>query len=182
MPAGEATIARPQRVRVRAKTIGLVGLLAGLWGGFASWCVLVMRGEAVAEASRAGAWLGAVIGGYLLLTVMWIAFNAMLYLVRGPIQVAGVGEPSFEKDYFGRPLAVDEASDFRDQHLVLEFRDGKKVYRGPDGAEESEAAVAGELRSLAAAAGADRGPAPEQAPASRDAPRSHADERHLSNT
>ena len=167
MSAGEMTIDAPRRLRVQAKTIARVALLAGLWGGFFCWCLLVMRGQALVEASKAVSWLATVLAGYLGLTALWIAYNAMLYLVRGPATVEATAEPTFEKDYFGRPIAVAEASAFSDQHLVLEFKEGKKVYRTVIADELAEVASAdaadtGDLARLAAAAG--RGTAPSAEP------------------
>ncbi len=155
MSAGEAIIAQPQRPRVRVRAKALVGivLLAALWGCFFSWCLLVMRGPALVEAWRALTWLATVLSAYLAATVMWIAFNALLYLLRGPARVEAATESAFEKDYFGRPLAVATGAAFSDQYLVLEYKDGKKIYRVPDADESLEPAVAGDLRSLAAAAG-----------------------------
>lgn len=183
MSVGEVTIAAPRRVRVRGKAIARSALLAALWGGFFCWCLLVMRGQALVEASKAVNWLATVLAGYLGLTALWIAYNAMLYLVRGPAQVEAAEEPTFEKDYFGRPIALADGSSFSDQHLVLEFKEGKKVYRAVrvdenEIAAQSDADAGQDLRRLAAAAGQSVAPAPEPSPepapdASKRTPHAH---------
>ena len=178
MSVGQITVDGPRRVRLRVhgKALARLALLALLWGGFVCWCLMVMRGQALTEALKAVTWLGSVLAAYLGLTALWIAYNAMLYLLRGPVSVQATEEPTFEKDYFGRPVAVSTEANFEDQHLVLEFKEGKKVYRAPDPAEvevatgEDEGMIAGGLQNLAAAAGTSVTPVTPDAPVAPVAP------------
>lgn len=163
MNVGEATIARPQPVRLRVQLKGLAAfaLLAVLWGAFVSWFFLAMQGESFVEALAAAGTIGTVLALYSMATVCWVAYNAMLYLVRGPAKPTEAPMPVFDKDHFGRPVVVAAGADFESQHLVLEFRDGQKVYRRPVEDDEQQAEAARDLMSLAAAAG--RGVSPESA-------------------
>jgi len=155
MNVGEATIPRGQTVRLRVQVRELAGfaLLAALWGVFVSWFILAMSGDALAEALAAVGTLGLVLGLYSMATVCWVAFNAVLYLVRGPAKPRDAPMPEFDKDHFGRPVVVAPGAAFSAQSLVLEFRDGQKVYRAPIEDGLQEVAAASDLMSLSAAAG-----------------------------
>jgi len=155
MNVGEATIpqSRPVRLRVQVKELAGFALLAALWGVFLSWFCLAMRGDALHEALAALGTLGLVLGLYSMATVCWVAFNAVLYLIRGPAKPTRVPMLSFDKDHFGRPVVVAPGASFASQSLVLEYRDGQKVYRPPLEEDLQEVAAVQDLMSLSAAAG-----------------------------
>jgi hypothetical protein len=134
-----------------------------------------MGGDAIFEAAKAISWLIRVVSLYLGALAFWIIYNKVLFAVRGPSKLRAGEQRAFDKDYFGRPVAVATGTELRDQHLVLEYADGRKVYRAPviehlTGA--AEAAVAGELKALAVAAGA--GASPQRASASEAGAEAHA--------
>ncbi len=163
------------RVVIRFSVAGFV------WCVFVCWFLLVMRGPAVLAAVRAVAWLTVALGCYVALLSYWIVYNKALYALGATPQPEQGEEAAFEKDYFGRPLAVEAHAELEDQYLVMELDEEKKLYRAPN-SEEMAARIESEhgddLLSLAAAAGAavaPAGPAPAQVRAG-DAGNQAADE------
>ena len=141
---------------MQTRTIVRLGVVAVVWGCFFSWCLVVMGGDALFEAAKAISWLIRVVSLYLGALAFWIIYNKVLLAVRGPSKLRAGEQRGFDKDYFGRPVAVARGTELRDQHLVLEYADGQKVYRTPAIdrlAGAAEAVVASELKALAAAAG-----------------------------
>jgi hypothetical protein len=169
-------IPRSRKTRVETRALVRVIVVALVWGVFVSWCLIVMRGQALFEAGKAAAWLLRVISVYLGLLALWVIYNKLLIVFRGPTKVLAGEARTFDRDYFGRPVAVAAGARFQDQHLVLEYKDNQKVYRIPDAEEAAqEAVVESDVKTLAAAVGARASAAP---PSSSDEVET---ERHVRN-
>ncbi len=153
---GVASTDSSRKIRVDSRAILRVTAVAALWGGFLSWSLVVMDGDALLEAAKAVSWLLRVIGFYLGALALWVIYNRVLHTVRGPSKIR-IGEVrALDKDYFGRPVSIAAGTRFSDQHLVLEYLNSQKVYRAPTAEEAGEAdetLVASDVKALATAAG-----------------------------
>ena len=169
MPAAEAVAASQPLGRSLSRAYLRLGVAAVAWSSIICWCFVVLRGEAWNDAARAAFWLLQAIGTYLLALVGWVLYNRIRNRVFGPVPRRAGEQRTFDKDYYGRAVAVAPGADFSQQHLVLAYIDNKKVYCRPtdeDVEERHEAAASGGLKALAAAVGAEG--ATEAGPASED--------------
>jgi hypothetical protein len=175
--SGVASAAAPKR-RVRTRALVRVSVVAAAWGAFVCWWLLVMQGEALMEAARAAFWLLRTLSVYLGLLACWVILNKAMSAAWGPPKLRAGEQPAFDKDYFGRPVAVASGATFNDQHLVLAYEDGRKLYRTPTADDmrlAPETAVSANVRALAAAAGA--GVSPSSSPSAEEAEsETHADD------
>ena len=162
MSTAAGAVSPRARGRVDTKQLFRSVILAALWGGFASWCWIVLRGPAVIEIISTAEGLATVLGAYLVALAVWICVNSFISRVRGVVHAEVFEEPAFTKDYFGRAVALEKGASFSDQHLVLDYKDGKKIYRAPQTEEETQIAAASSLKELAAAAGGYRAAAPSR--------------------
>lgn len=145
-----------------------MAVLGMIWAAFLSWCWRALQGSALNQVRATLESLGMVLLTYLVALTVWIVVRTWLHQVKAERVAEPFEEPAFTKDYFGRAVSVAAGASFGDQHLVLEYADGKKRYRAPAIEEEEESAAASSLRMLAAAAGADSSISPERAPEQTD--------------
>ncbi len=102
--------------------------------------------------------IAVVLRAYLVALAGWICTRWLIDRFRKNKEAETFEAPAFTKDYFGRDVAVAPDASFGDQHLVLEYSDGRKVYRRPKGKESDEPDAGQSLRKLAAAAGQSTSP------------------------
>ena len=108
--------------------------------------------------------LAAVLQGYLVMLALWVTANSVYRWLSATRKVGDFDEPNFDEDYFGRVVTVAEGVSFQDQHLVLEYSEGRKIYRGPQEGQQVRTAAASSLHKLASAAAAGAGPTPVSTP------------------
>ncbi|MEZ5366895.1 MAG: hypothetical protein R2748_32295 [Bryobacterales bacterium] len=161
---------------MRNRSILRVSVVAGVWGALLSWFLIVLTGDSIVEASHTLFWLLRILCVYLGSLAAWVIFNKALFAVRGPSRLHAGEQRAFDKDYFGRPVEVDENIDIRlSQHLVLVYENDRKIYRAPlevEGA-ETETAVGVGIRAMAAAVGDPSGGQPS-APQAVEPDEAHA--------
>ena len=160
MPPADAAVVNLQKGRSPARAVARLGAAAVAWGAVVCWCFVVFRGDGLGEAAKAAFWLLQALGAYLGALTVWVLFNRVRRRMFGPVPRLAGEDRAFDKDYYGRAVAVAPGADFAQQHLVLEYVDNQKVYRAPneDEAGLRPAAASDGLKALAAAVGAGAAP------------------------
>ena len=106
-------------------------MMAALWLGFFWFGAKIFRDSPIDEIVDSLMWLAKATWIYLLALALWIGYNIALYKWRGAIKAGSKATTVFSQDYFGRRIEIVPGATLRDSHLILEMKEGSKVY-GPE--------------------------------------------------
>ena len=103
-------------------------LMAALWLGFFWFGAKIFRDSPIDEVVDSLIWLAQATWLYLAALALWVGFNIVLYQWRGPARPNAQATTVFSQDYFGRRIKLAPETTLRDSHLIVEMKEGAKVY------------------------------------------------------
>lgn len=103
-------------------------IMAFLWLGFFWFGAKILRDSPMDEVVDSLMWLAKATWFYLAALGIWVGFNILLYKYRGPSKPKAHATTVFTQDYFGRGIQVDPSATLSDSHLIVELKEGNKVY------------------------------------------------------